>query len=220
MDFWKVKNFEQTQNEDDEWLEQKEETVDLTGLKVTELVLLDDEEEEIAEGKDPGEVGGTTDGPWRKREKAAALPPPVPVPTASEKSSSTTTPTGEEEDKLINNKDHEETAIITEKDDKSVDDQRVTPTPVEVAEEKPSGPAKYVPPAVKKAMEAAAAAASKSVGGGGVGNAVPPVRDIFEARPLSETSGSGASAGEGVKGAYVPPWKRAGASSVPGSASG
>lgn len=162
---------------------------------MTELVLEDDEEEIGIEGKDPEVEGSaTTDGPWRKRAAvaavAAAVPAPAPVPTPESAAI-----TREDEEK----KEDSSSEGGLEENGLSAAAPIVEEGEGEATAPASDGPAKYVPPSMRKAMEAAAATGRP---------AMPTPIDIFAVRPLSEGSGGGEA---GVKGAYVPPGRRSGA---------
>lgn len=170
--------FQQAQNEDDEWLEHKEPEVDLTGLKVSELVLPDDDELE-QDGKDSD--NGGAEGPWKKKQANSA-------PGAGDAINNATPAAEEDKEKSSEStKAPEPTIAEGGEADKSA--------PAPAAE----GPKKYIPPSLRRAQEAAAAGGvssrteasePKAAGGGGSAYVPPGRRGVTSTGPTpSATTG-------------------------------
>jgi len=185
-------------NEDDEWMDAEEKEPDLTGLKIQELIL-DSEDEEERKEQEVGEGGETKsgEGVWGKKRTEKNVvdenqsstiqqPPPSSDPSSAggnnpEDSDSSTS-------KSID---------VTREPEKTV--ESANPSSETPSEEAPSsGPAKFVPPHMRNRPAGSASSTPNP----------PPPSSRLE-------SGAGTPAGA-VKGAYVPPGRRAGATVASG----
>jgi len=152
---------------DDEWIEAEEKKPDFSNLKIQELVLTsDDEDDPSKEGKENEE--GSNEGPWMRKEKTQSKPT-------------------EEEKEKETPKEPEEPKENTEGEDKDKPDAAGdSDASSKDGKKEPEGeqPKKYIPPSMRNkqpdasgsAPPAPSSGAAPSLGGGGGSAYVPPSR--------------------------------------------
>jgi len=178
------------QDDDDEWREAVESTPDYTGLKIQELVLEDNEEEE----KD-----GTVDeenhreGPWRGRAPQPTAQgtesPVVVIQTPSAAAAEEPKQDAVEKEEAVEDDDSKSEKSSASDSTKGEADKGEADAPV-------AKKGAYVPPSVRKAQEAAAAAAAAAAM-----NKPPAPVTPLSTEPKPDVAPSGK---------YVPPSKRLG----------
>jgi len=164
---------------DDEWLEAEEKKPDFSNLKIQELVLTsDDEDDARQEGKENED--GSAEGPWKKKTQSKAVEEEKETPKEPESEEPAKEGNADEE-KVEKDEDKPESVGGGESDGSSK----------EVKKENDDQPKKYVPPSLlKRQQEAAAAppapAPAPCFGSAAGGAYVPPSRrGGYEASGLS-----------------------------------
>lgn len=199
-------------NEDDEWIDAEEKQPDYTGLKIQELILEDEDEIEV---KDPEISEGTenapSDGAWRKKAARKTVPAYEPRKDEESESEGATTPVdnvNETQNPATTEEVNSEESVpvikpvVEDTESSNIDVSAPAPVPAAAPTPAPAAGGKYITPSQRRAMEAAAK-----------GGPPPPQPSSTPSRNMMDDP----DAGSIVKGAYVPPGRRAGATSATGN---